>query len=99
MSEQQPWTKYLKLPDFRRCIVSIYIFTNRGTGDDRRYENIAGLAKLTSMAGFHKPCYIGSEVRPPKVIHYLSASCEVSMMSGFIMGGDENRGAFIRFYN
>ena len=32
MSEQQPWTKYLKPLDFRRCIVSIYILANRGVG-------------------------------------------------------------------
>ena len=32
MSEQRPWTKCLKLPDFGRCIVSIYIFVNRGAG-------------------------------------------------------------------
>ena len=32
MNEQQLWTKYLKPPDFGRCIVSIYIFVNRGAG-------------------------------------------------------------------
>ena len=30
--EQQPCTKYLKPPDFGRCMVSMYILVNRGVG-------------------------------------------------------------------
>ena len=30
--EQWPCTKYLKLPDVRRCMVSMYILANKGTG-------------------------------------------------------------------
>ena len=30
--EQHPCTKYLKLPDFGRCMVSINILANKGTG-------------------------------------------------------------------
>ena len=30
--EQRPCTKYLKPPDFRRCMVSIYILVNKGAG-------------------------------------------------------------------
>ena len=32
VSKQQPWMKYLKPPDFRRCIMSMYILVNRGMG-------------------------------------------------------------------
>ena len=32
VSEQQPWAKYLKPPDFGRCIMSMYILVNRGAG-------------------------------------------------------------------
>ena len=56
-----------------------------------------GLVKLAQMAGLYKPCDISGKIGPPKVIYYLSASCEVSVMSGFIVGGDENCGAFIWF--
>ena len=29
--EQRPWTKYLKPPDFSRCIMTIYILVNKGS--------------------------------------------------------------------
>ena len=32
VSEQRPCTRYLKPPDFGRCIVSMYIFANKGAG-------------------------------------------------------------------
>ena len=47
------------------------------------------------MAGLHKPCDVGSKVRPPKMIYYLSASHKVSMMSSFVVGGDKNCRVFI----
>ena len=40
-----------------------------------------GLAKLTYMTGSDKPCNVGREVRPPKVVDDVCMCGEVSVMS------------------
>ena len=40
-----------------------------------------GLAKLTYVAGPDKPCNVGGEMRPPKVVNDVCSCGEVSMMS------------------
>ena len=48
----------------------------------RRNKDIAGLAKLTYVAGPYEPCNVGGEVRPPKAVGDVCSCGEVSVMSG-----------------
>ena len=47
-----------------------------------RNKDVAGLAKLTYVAGPYEPCNVGGEVRPPKAVDDVCLCGEVSMMSG-----------------
>ena len=47
----------------------------------RRNEDIAGLVKLTYVAGPYKPCNVGGEVRPPKAVDDVCSCHEISVMS------------------
>ena len=49
-----------------------------------------GLVEVTYVTCPDEPCNVGGEVRPPKVVDNVCTCCEVSMMSGGIMGGSEN---------
>ena len=55
-----------------------------GSSDYQRNEDIAGLVKLTYVAGPYKPCDVGREVRPPKAVDDVCSCGEVSVMSGEI---------------
>ena len=52
------------------------------SSDYQRNEDVTGLAKLTYVTGPDKPCNIGGEVRPPKVVDDVCSCGKVSMMSG-----------------
>ena len=53
-----------------------------GSSDYWRNEDIAGVVKLTYVAGPYKPCDVGGEVRPPKAVGDVCSCGEVSVMSG-----------------
>ena len=53
------------------------------------------LAQLTNVAGPDEPCDVGGEVRPPKVVNDVCVSCEVSMMSGSVVGIGKNCWSFV----
>ena len=48
------------------------------------------LVKLTNVTGPDKPCDVGREVRPPKVVDDMCMCGEVSMVSGSIVSGSKN---------
>ena len=52
------------------------------SSDYQRNEDVAGVAKLTYVAGPYEPCDVGGEVRPPKVVGDVCSCGKVSVMSG-----------------
>ena len=61
-----------------------------GNSDYWRNEDVAGLMKLTYVAGSYEPCNVGGEVRPPKAVGDVCPCGEVSVMSGSVVGSGEN---------
>ena len=66
-----------------------------GSSDYQRNEDALGLAKLTYVAGPYKPCNVGGEVRPPKVVDDVCSCGKVSMMSGGVVSSGENCQLFV----
>ena len=66
-----------------------------GSSDYWRNEDVAGLAKLTYMAGPYEPCDVSREVRPPKAVDDVCLRGEVSVMSGGVVSGSENCQSFV----
>ena len=64
--------------------------TKGRSSDYWKNEDVTGSAKLTYVTGPNKPCDVGGEVRPPKVVNDVCLCHEVSMMSGGIVSGGEN---------
>ena len=54
-----------------------------------------GLAELTYVTGSDKPCDVGREVRPPKVVDDVCMCSKVSVMSSGVMSGSENCWSFV----
>ena len=54
-----------------------------------------GLEKLTYVTGPDKPCDVGRQVRPPKVVNDVCSCCEVSVMSGSVMSSSKNCWLFV----
>ena len=54
---------------------------SRQRSDYWRNEDVAGLAKLTYVAGPDEPCNVGGEVRSPKAVNDVCSCGEVSVMS------------------
>ena len=63
--------------------------------DYQRNKDIAGLAKLTYVAGPYEPCNVGGEVWPPKAVDNVCSCGEVSVMSGGVVSGSENCWPFV----
>ena len=85
--------KYLKLPDFGRCMVSMYVHLGKQrsrSSDYWRNEGIVGLVKLTYVAGPYEPCNVGGEVRPPKAVNDVCSCGKISMMSDGVVSSSEN---------
>ena len=66
-----------------------------GNSDYWRNEDVAGLTKLTYVAGSYEPCNVGGEVRPPKAVGDVCPCGEVSVMSGGVVSGGENCRSFV----
>ena len=80
--------------------VHVHLGKQRSRSSDYwRNEDVAGLAKLTYVAGPYEPCDVGGEVRPPKVVDDVCLCGEVYMMSGSIMGSSENCWSFVAVYD
>ena len=63
--------------------VHVHLGEQRSRSSDYwRNEDIAGLVKLTYVAGPYEPCDVGREVRPPKEVDDVCPCGEVSVMSG-----------------
>ena len=76
--------------------VHVHLGKQRGRSSDyQRNEDITGLVQLTYVAGPDKPCDVGGEVRPPKVVNDVCSCGKVSMMSGSIVSGGENCWSFV----
>ena len=54
-----------------------------------------GLVKLTYVTGPDKPCNVGRQVRPPKVVNNVSLCRKVSVMSGGVMSRSKNCWSFV----
>ena len=61
----------------------------------RRNDDVAGLAKLTYVAGPYEPCDVSREVRPPKAVGDVCSCGEVSVMSSGIVSGGKNCWSFV----
>ena len=66
-----------------------------GNSDYWRNEDVAGLAKLTYVAGPYEPCNVSGKVRPPKAVGDVCPCGEVSMMSSGIVSCGENCWSFV----
>ena len=76
--------------------VHVHLDEQRSRSSDyRRNEDIAGLAKLTYVAGPYEPCDVGGKVRPPKAVGDVCSCGEVSVMSGSVMSSGENCRSFL----
>ena len=76
--------------------VHIHLGEQRGGSSDyQRNEDITGLAKLTYVTGPDKPCDVGRQVRPPKVVDDVCSCRKVSMMSGGVVSSSENCWPFV----
>ena len=63
--------------------IHVHLGEQRSRSSDYwRNEDVAGLAKLTYVAGPYEPCNVGREVWPPKAVNDVCPCGEVSMMSG-----------------
>ena len=84
--------KYLKLLDFGKCMVSMYILANKGCrhGDYQRNKDVRSLAKLTYVTDPNEPCNVGREVRPPKAVNDVCSCGKVSVMSSGIVSSSKN---------
>ena len=76
--------------------IHVHLGEQRSRSSDYwRNEDIAGLLKLTYVAGPNKPCNVSREVRPPKVVDDVCSCGEVSMMSSSVVGSSKNCRSFV----
>ena len=65
------------------------------SSDNRRNEDVTGLAKLAYVAGPYEPSDVSGEVRPPKAVDDVCSCGKVSVMSGGVVSGSENCRSFV----